>query len=406
MNILFLSIIDIPQGRMKNPGIYTDTLRQLKAMGHNVFVACGHEKRNGILDNIVSTDEEITVLHVPIGDVTKTQYIKKGINTVLLPRKFTSSINQHFKDVHFDLVLYATPPVTLCSTVKAIKKKHNAKSYLLLKDMWPEGISSLGVIRKDGVIYKYFEHQEKAMYKVSDYIGCMSEACVQYLYKHHPQIQRESIMVCPNSLAPCDLSLNDEEKKAIREKYSLPQNKILVAYGGNLGKAQGIDFLMENLKSNETKDQIHFVIIGSGLEFPRLKKFVEENRPKNVTLLERMPREDYNRVMAGCDVGMILLNYRLTVPNTPSRTLDYMQAKLPVIACVDSVTDMGDIVEAGQFGWKCFSNDSRRFSEILDIIIEKKDRLSTIGSNGYEYFLKHYTAEIVSKIIIEAASNG
>ena len=148
------------------------------------------------------------------------------------------------------------------------------------------------------------------------------------------------------------------------------------------------------------------MIIGSGLEYPRLKKFVEEEKPKNVTLLERMPREDYNRVMAGCDVGMILLNYRLTVPNTPSRTLDYMQAKLPVIACVDSVTDMGDIVETGQFGWKCFSNDSNRFSEILDTIIENKATLRTIGNNGYEYFLGNYTAEIVSKIIVGAVENG
>lgn len=402
MNILFLSILDIPQGAMKKPGIYIDLLREFKKTGHNVYVACGHEKRMGKLESLVGEDDGIHVLHVPIGNVTKTHYIKKGINTVLLPLRFTRAIKKQFASVHFDLILYATPPVTLCSTVRSLKKKYGAKTYLLLKDMWPEGISSLGVIKRNGIIYKYFEHQEKAMYKVSDYIGCMSEACVQYLYKHHPQIPKETIMVCPNSLAPNDLSLNAQEKKAIREKYALPLDKILVAYGGNLGKAQGIDFLMENLKKNETNGQIHFVIIGSGLEYPRLKKFVEEEKPQNVTLLERMPREDYNRVMAGCDVGMILLNYRLTVPNTPSRTLDYMQAKLPVIACVDSITDMGEIVETGEFGWKCFSNDSQRFSEILDIIIEKKDRLRSIGNNGYDFFMKNYTAEIVCKIITEA----
>ena len=406
MNILFLSIIDIPQGTMNNPGIYTDTLLQLKMMGHRVFVACGHEKRTGTLEKQVIDDEGITVLHVPIGDVTETLYLKKGINTVLLPNKFTNAIRKNFKDVHFDLILYATPPVTLCSTVRALKKFYNAKTYLLLKDMWPEGISSLGVIRREGIIYKYFKYKEKAIYNVSDYIGCMSEASVQYLYKHYPQIAKDTIMVCPNSLAPCDLSLDNDEKKRIREKYSLPLNKILIVYGGNLGKAQGIDFLIENLRNNKDRDQIHFLIIGSGLEYPRLKSFVAVEKPKNVTLLERMPRQEYNRIMASCDVGMILLNYRLSVPNTPSRILDYMQAKLPVIACVDSVTDVGEIVEMGQFGWKCFSNDSKKFSEILDTIIVEKESLNTIGNNGYKYFLKHYTAEIVSEIIVGAVVNG
>ena len=99
MNILFLSILDIPQGGMKNPGIYTDTLCQLKTMGHNVYVACGHEKRTGALEELVCIDEGITVLHVPIGDVTKTQYLKKGINTVLLPNRFTNAIRKNFKDI-------------------------------------------------------------------------------------------------------------------------------------------------------------------------------------------------------------------------------------------------------------------------------------------------------------------
>ena len=303
------------------------------------------------------------------------------------------------------MIVFATQPVTLSSTVKNLKKYYGAKVYLLLKDMWPEGISSLGVIKKDGLLYKYFEHKEKAMYAVSDYIGTMSEACNEYLYEHHPEIPRTKIMVCPNSMAPLDLSVPEPCKQNIRESYGLPKKKVLVVYGGNLGRAQGADFLIDNLRNNLTNSNIHFVIVGSGLEYVKLEKYIKESKPSNVSLYNAMPRKEYNELMAACDVGMILLNYKLTVPNTPSRTLDYMQAKLPVFGCVDSVTDMGDIIEKGGFGWKCFSNDSQRFNEILNEIVENRDKLKSIGEKGYQYYLAHFTSEISYKIIVDAVRN-
>lgn len=402
MNILFLSILDIPQGAMKTQGLYIDLLREFNRQGHSVYVACGHEKRAGKLNNLLNVDEGIQVLHVPIGNVTKTQYFKKGINTVLLPHLFTRAVKNHFGSIKFDLILYATPPVTLCSTVKALKKHYSAKTYLLLKDIWPEGISSLGVIRKNGIVYNYFKKKEKEMYRVSDYIGTMSEACNRYLYQHYPEIPKPRIMVCPNSMSPMDLSLTEEKKATVRASHELPIEKVLIVYGGNLGRAQGVDFLIDNLKTNENNKLIHFVIVGSGLEYPKLEAYVDKVHPQNVTLLKTLPRKEYNEIMSACDVGMILLNYKLTVPNTPSRTLDYMQAKLPVLGCVDSVTDMGDIIEKGNFGWKCYSNDSKRFNEILDEIVKNRNNLRSLGENGYRYFLTHYTTENTYRIITEA----
>lgn len=402
MKILFLSILDIPDGAMVNPGIYTDLLKEFNSHGHEVYVACGHEKRFGNVKNILSIDQGIHVLHVPIGNVTKTNYLEKGINTVLLPKRFTKAIENYYTDIDFDLILYATPPVTLCSTVKRLKKKYNATTYLMLKDMWPEGISSLGVIKKDGIIYRYFEAKEKEMYRVSDYIGCMSEACVRYLHEHHPKLDKKKIMVCPNSLAPNDISLTVEEKINVRKKYNLPLDKILIVYGGNLGRAQGIDFLIENIRKSIDNDRIHFLIIGSGLEYPRLKSYIDTEKPKQVTLHSVMPKTDYNQVMSACDVGMILLNYKLTVPNIPSRVLDYMQAKLPILACVDSITDIGEIVETANCGWACYSNDSITFNRILEKLWYEREGLQKKGMNGYRYFIEHYTTSKTCKVIEDA----
>ena len=48
------------------------------------------------------------------------------------------------------------------------------------------------------ILYHYFRKKEKKLYQISDYIGCMSKANVEYILKHNPEIKQERVEVCPN----------------------------------------------------------------------------------------------------------------------------------------------------------------------------------------------------------------
>lgn len=52
------------------------------------------------------------------------------------------------------------------------------------------------------------------------------------------------------------MSLTLNERSAIRKKYSIPENKVVFVYGGNLGKPQGISFLIQCLKSQKNNKYI------------------------------------------------------------------------------------------------------------------------------------------------------
>jgi glycosyltransferase involved in cell wall biosynthesis len=80
-----------------------------------------------------------------------------------------------------------------------------------------------------------------------------------------------------------------------------------------------------------------------------------------VLVLDALPKDEYDAMIAACDVGLIFLDYRFTIPNYPSRLLAYMQAGLPVLACTDPNTDVGKTVTDGGFGWWCPSNDPEQF---------------------------------------------
>ena len=235
MNILFLTIAEIQDFNLK--GIYTDLLREFMANGHKVFVALPLERRHGG-QTFVNQKDNGAILRVRMGNIQKTNIIEKGISTLLIEHNFKRAIKKHFKDVHFDMVMYTTPTITFEKVVSYIKKKYNAKSYLLLKDIFPQNAVDLGMMSKKGLIYKYFRRKEKRLYKVSDRIGCMSRANVDFVLRHNKWIDKNTLHVSPNSVEPLQFNLSATEKTKIKSKYGIPNDKTVFVFGGNFGEAE------------------------------------------------------------------------------------------------------------------------------------------------------------------------
>ena len=134
MNILFVSISGLPD--MKGHSISLDLIHELTALGHKVYAVCANERRNK-KPTTLSEEAGCSVLRVKVGNNKNTNIIEKGISNLMLPYQYVAAIKKYFSDVKFDLVLYPTPPVTQVKTVEYIKKRDNAKSYLMLKDIFP-----------------------------------------------------------------------------------------------------------------------------------------------------------------------------------------------------------------------------------------------------------------------------
>lgn len=399
MNVLFLTT-----GRMESieqHAIYPDLLRRFRDHGHKIYTVSSYEKRSGKATELVR-ENGASMLHVQIGNLTKTNMIEKGISTILIERQYKEAIKKYLPDVHFDLVMYSTPPITLVKVIDYVRKRDNSKTYLLLKDIFPQNAVDIGIMSKSGLkglLYKFFRQKEKKLYAVSDYIGCMSLANVEYVLKHNSEINIDIVEVCPNSVEIVDMRVDSMIRDKIRQKYRIPLDKKVFVYGGNLGKPQGIPFLIKCLKSQMMNQDAYFLIIGDGTEFGKLEHFFEEQKPENMKLMKRLPKEDYDRMVAACDVGMIFLDYRFTIPNFPSRLLSYMQAGIPVLACTDSNTDIGKVIINGGFGWWCKSNNVKTFLEKVGEACNSD--LESMGKNGFKYLEKNYTVKNSYEIIMK-----
>ena len=373
-------------------GIYSDLMRKFRNEGHEVYIVSPRERRTGESTGLYEANG-VHILGVRTLNLQKTNVIEKGIGQVLVETQFKQAIKRHLGGVRFDLILYSTPPITLMGVVKYLKKRNpKAISYLMLKDIFPQNAVDIGMFGKNSLFYKYFRKKEEALYKQSDYIGCMSPANVEFVLKHNPEINKERVEVAPNAVELTQRNdVSQEEKCTLREKYGLPTDKPVFIYGGNLGMPQGIGFLVKCLDANKTRTDCHFVVVGSGTERHLIQEWYDGEKPNNMTLLQFLPKEDYDALVQTCEVGLIFLDYRFTIPNFPSRLLSYLEYKMPVVCATDPNTDMGRIAEQNGFGYWCESNSVGAFTNCVDKMLHSD--INAMGEKGYKFLCDNYLVD-------------
>jgi glycosyltransferase involved in cell wall biosynthesis len=390
MNLLFLTLARITSVEPK--GIYTDLMRKFRDEGHSVYIVTPHERKFEKNTELVESDG-VKILGVKTLNIQKTNVIEKGIGTLLIESQYKSAIKKHLKGVKFDLVLYSTPPITFTKVIKFLKKGNpDIISYLLLKDIFPQNAVDIGMFSKISLFYRMFRKKEVELYKNSDYIGCMSPANVKYVLEHNDFIDPGCVEVAPNSIEVISDTRSTEEKAEernyIREKYNLPLDKPIFIYGGNLGKPQGIPFLIESLDSLKERDDVYFVIAGDGTEYGKIQNWIDCAKPQNVMLFKRLPKDDYEKLARNCDVGLIFLDHRFTIPNYPSRLLSYLAAGMPIIAATDPNTDIGIIAQENGYGYWCESNDVKGFIACVERMCG--DDRKSFGKAGYNFLRNNY----------------
>ena len=118
-----------------------------------------------------------------------------------------------------------------------------------------------------------------------------------------------------------------------------------------------------------------------------------------------MPKEDYDNVVKACDIGLVFLDKRFTIPNIPSRILTYMEFGMPIIAATDKNTDLGNIIQSGGFGLWSESKSIEDFYFNVDKICNDEQLAKTMAINGRKYLEENYTSENAYEIIMKHFEN-
>ncbi|WP_285577564.1 glycosyltransferase family 4 protein [Geothrix limicola] len=408
MNILYLTLGFPLPTKPSAPSDIMQLMETFCLQGHQVDIIAVDERKNQRPTRLVQ-EGPFQVLRVRTGNIYDVGPYEKGISLTALPWQYLRAMAEHLPERRYDLVLYVAPPVTFSRVIRGLRRRQPwAKTYLILKDIFPQNARDLGMIRNP-MLYAYFRRQERQLYAVSDVIGCMSQGNVDYLLRHNPDLPAGKVEVLPNTRTPGpDLGLTPPGP--LRRQYGIPEAATVVLYGGNLGVPQGLGFLLEVFEANRDRTDLHFLLVGRGTERKRLAHAIETKRLRNVTHISHLPRPEYEALARECDIGLVCLDPRFTIPNFPSRVLSYFEIRMPVIAALDRATDFGGMLDEAEAGLWCHAGDLPAFQQHLDRLVSDPQLRARMGASGRRYLETHFTSNqaygIISKHVtpeLEAA---
>lgn len=405
MNILF---IFAKQSEEKNDSTLTkDLADEFFKQGNNVIVATLLEKKykKGTTLKIENGYEVLRIKtenYFNIGNP-----IEKGIATIKIPLDLRRGIEEYLRDRKIDLIITHTPFISSEKLVKPLKKLFNCPAHLILWDIFPQNAKDIGLLNNK-ILFKFFKYKEKKMLQTYDYIWCMSQGNLNYMRNNYKYLDSNRLSVLKNWATI--KKRFEVDKKMIREKYGYKLEDFVVVFGGNMGKPQKLENIIELAKKilNLEDNNIKFLFIGSGSEKERLEKYVRKEEIENIKFINYIPREEYEKLVASCDIGIISLDERFTVPNFPSKTTDYLKLSLPILASIDNCAKedygfflqneakAGKVAEAGDI------NDL--YKMFMELYLNENLR-KEMGENGRKYYEKYLSSEVAYETIMEKVRN-
>lgn len=378
MKVLFV-LLELAEGN-KDGGMYGNLAEHFHKNGHEVVIIAPDVNHAKTFDGMERSMRVVRVASKETQGVVS--MYKKGVALATLSYYYKKAYNKFLPREKFDWIIMPTPPITLSGFVKYVKKRTGAKFYLILRDIHPQSVWSIGLLHNK-FEYKFLDKKARTGYQTADLIGCMSQGNIDFIHKQYPRMQMGMGVLLYNWVTEPPLT---EPDSTLRPRLGL-EGKFVALFGGNLGKGQRIENIVYLAEHYQENTDIVFLIIAKGLEKVRLQKISEEKRLANIRFMDFMPQKDYLNLTKSVDLGLVSINENYSVPTCPSKAVSYMAAGVPVFAMINPGSDYGQVIEDCGAGYWAVGSDKERTIELFDKLykdVELRKRMSESGRKFYE----------------------
>lgn len=392
MKILFLMLCMPPDGR--GGGMYVDLAEEFARHGHVMTIMAPDINHQSLY---VSQERGVRVVRVASKETQGvSNMLKKGIALATLALYFKKGYKKYLINEHFDWIFMPTPPISLSRFASYVKKRTGAKFYIILRDIHPQSVWSIGLLHNK-LEYKFLDEQAQIGYEAADLIGCMSQRNIDFIHQQYLEMKMGKGVILYNWVQ----GLSSEKiDSTARVKYGL-NGKFVALFGGNLGKGQRIENIVFLAEHYRDCNDIVFLIIAKGVEKDHMVKIAQEKQLTNLKFVDYLPQADYLNVVRSVDLGLVSINERYEVPTCPSKAVSYMSMGIPVLAMINPNSDYGEMIENAGAGYWTVGSDKERTVELFDRIYSDKNLRKSMSEAGRRFYEQNCTVEVAYKTMMK-----
>lgn len=316
-----------------------DLARELHAQGHAVTILVPDSDIEGAWSHEHDGGVEVVRLRAP--KAKDMGYVRRTLAELAMPFAMLHNLRKSpFQGRAYDGVAWYSPSIFFGPFVAVLKRRSGCPGYLILRDIFPEWLVDLGIMRR-GAAYQFFRLVARSQYALADVIGVQTPANLAYFADAIAAGKRVEVMqnwLHPHAQKPCSVDLREGKLKGRR----------VFVYTGNMGAAQGIGKLTGLARALVGDPTIGFAFVGRGSEAARLQRAAAEL--PNTVFHHEIPAEEMGGLYAQCDAGLVALDARHRWHNVPGKFISYMHAGLPVLASINPGNDMEEMIRDERVG--------------------------------------------------------
>ncbi|WP_417315615.1 glycosyltransferase family 4 protein [Cycloclasticus pugetii] len=323
-------------------------------------------------------------------------YVQRTVGEFVMPFSMLKNLRKSpLADTRWDGVVWYAPSIFFGPLVSALKKRSGCRSYLIIRDIFPEWAVDMGLMGR-GLPYRFLKAVANYQYSVADVIGIQTSGNAVY-FQDGTSAQAHELEVLQNWLADapvqrCSIDIS---------KTALAGRKVFV-YAGNMGVAQGMDILLDLADALQHRPDIGFLFVGRGSDAQRLADEARSRRLVNMVFEDEIEPDEIPGLYAQCAVGMVALHPKHKTHNIPGKFLTYMQSGLPVLANINEGNDLVELIRQERVGAAVTDGSVDSLKQMAEQLIDQAVQDTGFPSRCRELYERLFSPENAVKQIVGA----
>ena len=294
-------------------------------------------------------------------------------------------------------VISMSPPLTLGLTGWLASRIRRCPSVFNIQDVFPDAAVETGAITNARII-AVSRWLERVSYHRSDAVAVLSEDLrANVLAKISPKHQHK-VHVIPNFVDSDRITPRDR-MTSYRDELRIG-NEQVVMYAGNVGYSQSLSMMLHAARQ---MPEVTFVINGDGAAREELQR--DAAGLSNIRFSGYQPADRVAEVLATADIHVVPLRTGLGAVSVPSKTYSILAAGRPVVAAIDSGTEVTRILAESGAGVSVAPDDPVAFTDALRAMVNSGSTATEAGARGRLWVESHVSPARVAHSYLDVIAS-
>jgi glycosyltransferase involved in cell wall biosynthesis len=266
---------------------------------------------------------------------------------------------------------------------------------LEIRDLWPESIVAVGAVER-GLFIRMLEAVERFAYRKADHIVSVTTSFLRHF--EDLGVPPDKVSVVTNG-ADLELFAEPVRDAALAAELGLT-GRFVAAYVGTHGMAHALSTVLQAADRLRDRDDIRFLLVGSGAEQASLREQRDAMRLANVVMLDQQPRSRMPAIWGLAGASIVHLRdtplFRTVIP---SKIFEAMAMGIPILLGVEG--EAAAIVTDANAGVLFAPENAQALADAVRRMADDRNEAARLGENGRSAAREQFDRRMLAQAYLE-----